>query len=351
MNVQTDTAVPLPDPHEAFARMRAHLVDKGVEPEVDSDGLFVVSFMGNSIRMSATPTHLAFALRAQSENALYFLREAVAEHVAELHHAAADALRWSGGEVAAPLPPNFRSLSVVRRTDVIPGLHRLELTGDRLDELVSEGLHVKLMLPARRDRRPVWPGVAANGRTLWPRGKDRLHVRYFTIAAVAPEIRRLWIDVVQHAGGRVADWAVGAQPGDEIGVMGPGGGTPPSQPGPLLLVADMTGLPAVARIIAARGPAASGRLIVTAPDDDSLARYLPPHRMQVTRLDTETFAAQAPHLIAQALGDAPVFVWVAAEHTVADAARDLTRTMPKDAKEIVAYWKRGVRGDATRHED
>jgi NADPH-dependent ferric siderophore reductase len=252
--------------------------------------------------------------------------------------------------VAAALPPNFRELAVEARAVPMPGLTRLWLRGDGLAALADEGLHVKLMLPADRSRAPVWPAVAANGRTLWPRGAERLHVRYFTIAALAPGGGRIAIDVADHPGGAVSDWARAAEPGDRIGVMGPGGGRPPATPGPILLVADATGLPAVTRILAARGPATTGWLVAEG-GAAALRGYLPPSRLEILALPPGRFGPEAAALATALLDRGPAHVWLGAEHDLALALRPPCRAMPPDRAEIVAYWRRGRRGDARRHED
>jgi NADPH-dependent ferric siderophore reductase len=232
----------------------------------------------------------------------------------------------------------------------MPGLIRLWLRGEGLAGLADEGLHVKLMLPADRGIAPVWPAVAANGRTLWPRGAQRLHVRYFTIAALAPDGGRIAIDVADHPGGAVSDWARSAQPGDRIGVMGPGGGTPPAAPGRILLLADATGLPAVARILAARGPGTNGWLVAEG-EAAALQDYLPPSQLDIIALPPGRFAAEAAALANTLLDRAPAHVWLGAEHDLALSLRPLCRAMPPDRVEIVAYWRRGKRGDARRHDD
>ncbi|NHB77505.1 siderophore-interacting protein [Rhodobacter calidifons] len=349
--IESHALATLPDAAAAFAALRAHLIEKGVRPTQDSDGTFSLDFQGNSLCMTLEGAAVSFALRATSENALYFLREAVAEHLAEIAPRAARSLVWTGaGPVAAARPPNFRELAVEARAVPMPGLIRLWLRGEGLAALADEGLHVKLMLPADRSIAPVWPAVAANGRTLWPRGAQRLHVRYFTIAALDPDGGRIAIDVADHPGGAVSDWARAAQPGDRIGVMGPGGGRPPVTPGPILMVADATGLPAAARILAARGPATTGWLVAEG-EAASLAAYLPKTETDILALPPGRFAAEAVVLAADLLTRQPAHVWLGAEHALALALRPLCSTMPPDRTEIVTYWRRGKRGDARRHDD
>jgi NADPH-dependent ferric siderophore reductase len=349
--IESRASARLPDAGAAFAALRVHLLDGGLRPERDDATHLSVAFQGNEMHMSHDGAALHFVLRATSGNALYFLREAVAEHLAAIAPRAARSLVWTGtGPVAAALPPNFRELAVEARAAPMPGLIRLWLRGEGLAALADEGLHVKLMLPADRGIAPVWPGVATNGRTLWPRGAQRLHVRYFTIAALAPDGGRIAIDVADHPGGAVSDWARSAQPGDRIGVMGPGGGTPPATPGRILLVADATGLPAVARILAARGPATTGWL-VAAGEAAALRDYLPPSQLDITALLPGRFAAEAAALATDLLDRAPAHVWLGAEHDLALSLRPLCRAMPPERVEIVAYWRRGKHGDARRHDD
>lgn len=75
-------------------------------------------------------------------------------------------------------------------------------------------------------------------------------VRSYTVRRFDPAGPELVIDVVRHAGGAVAGWASGAVIGDVV-YLSPARGwyDPPAGTAWQLLLADMTGLPALARIV------------------------------------------------------------------------------------------------------
>lgn len=289
---------------------------------------------------------------ATSENALFFMKEAVVHHLEECDASVSSRLRWPEGSVSDQ-PPNFRVLTVLERSRPLPGMTRLILRGQDLASLTEDGLHVKLMLPAERGRIPTWPGMEPNGATRWPRGEDRLHVRYFTLRSVLPEEGKVVIDLVDHAGGNISDWAVQAAQGDAIGVMGPGGGLPPRDSGrPIILGGDMTALPAIARILEGPDPPAAGHLLVEFPDIIDLAAYLPAHALEVHRFEVGRFNPGATSRVLEITangwtGD----IWFGAEHATVQAIHEYFNASPllsPRQKHIVTFWRHGKRGDARR---
>jgi len=347
--IRAQAEIGLADPAAVLAGLRAHLVAEGVPLLCDAADRVALEVQGNRLEMRVCGAALAFEIGAASENMLYFLREAVAEHLEEIAPEAAERLNWQGAPASAARPPNFTELRLERRSAPMPGLMRLHFAAEEGLRWLSDGLHVKLMVPAAPGRAPVWPGVAANGRTLWPRGDDRLHVRYFTLSDVTDEGLRVEIDVVHHAGGRISDWAARAAPGARAGIMGPGGGQPPPAGRAVVMVADMTGLPALRRILAGPDAPRRGAILLGLGDATGLDAYLPPHGLTFGHCPP----ADLPERAAGLLADLPprTFVWVAAERATAERARTACAGLPEADKEIVTYWKSGRRGDATRHDE
>jgi len=77
---------------------------------------------------------------------------------------------------------------------------------------------------------------------------DRPAMRSITVRHWDSRAGDLTIDVVDHGpGGLAGPWAVAAQPGDEIGIRGPGGGyTPNAEVDWHLMIGDESALPAIA---------------------------------------------------------------------------------------------------------
>ncbi|MBL3585641.1 siderophore-interacting protein [Rhodovulum sulfidophilum] len=352
--IDIETELAFPGAQTAHAALSAHAKSHDIPPEIDAPGHLAFSFQGNRLEFLTVPGRMRIRLSAVSPNTLYFLKEAVAHHLEEADPEAARTLRWPGDEGADShrTPPNFRLLTVLERSRPVEGMTRLHLAGEDLEPLTRDGIHVKLMLPADRTRSPVWPGVAANGATRWPKGADRLHVRYFTLLGLDAEAGRVAIDFVDHPDGQISDWARAARSGDRIGIMGPGGGLPPATDRPLILMGDATALPALLRILEALPASAEGCVIAPLRPDD--AGYLPASPLETLLLGPERFAASAAGRFAEALAARPeARVWVGAEHALVHEARRIAAGLPAERKEIGTYWRRGRRGDARRddHDD
>ncbi|WP_414896638.1 siderophore-interacting protein [Rhodovulum sp. YEN HP10] len=352
--IDVETELAFAGAEAAHAALSAHAKSHDIPPEIDRAGHLAFSFQGNRLEFLTVPGRMRIRLSAVSRNTLYFLKEAVVHHLEDADPEAARNLRWPGDGNADSrrTPPNFRLLTVLDRSRPVDGMTRLSLSGEDLGPLTRDGIHVKLMLPADRSRSPVWPGVAANGATRWPKGPDRLHVRYFTLLGLEPEAGRVAIDFADHPGGQISDWARAARPGDRIGIMGPGGGLPPGTDRPLILMGDETALPALVRILEALPARAEGCVI--APLRPADAGYLPASPLETLLLGPEGFAASAAARFAEALDARPgARVWVGAEHGLVLEARRIAAALPPGQKEIGTYWRRGRPGDATRddHED
>ena len=354
MNARADTLVHLAAPNMALQKLAQHMAEHGLEPRALASHQIIVEHEGCSIELDAGISGLSVTITAPSENMLYFLKEAAAQNVAEIDAVAAEKIRWSDGIAAQSTPSNFRELAVVNRREIFPGMMRITLKCDDVRALTMDGLHVKLMLPSDRTRKAVWPSVAANGVTVWPRGNDALHVRYFTLRDVNAVTGEVDIDVVQHQGGMISDWAACASIGDKIGVMGPGGGSVPSVAGRIFLAGDKTALPAIARIMDTLPASIDGTVFVAGPTSRSIDEYLPSTKMRVNVFEPERFDEIVIPAIEEAAREATFdYAWFAGEFDTATAARRLFKGkfgLKKANQLSVSYWRRGLRGNAEKEE-
>lgn len=343
------TTVELPQAQSVFSGLRTHLSEHGITPVTEDAQRFRIEFDGNVVEISWVQEAMIFDIEAVNDNALYYIRESLVEHLAEFAPAAAEKLTWAGGPVASKTPPNFQALVLARTSLPMDGLIRLTFTTPDVDKLARDGMHVRLMLPANRSKSPVWPSVAANGRTVWPRGENKLHLRYYTIRSARADEGEVDIDVVRHDGGIVSDWAFAASPGDRIGVMGPGGGTTPAVMQNLFIAGDPTALPAMARMLEELGPEATGKLVCGIPDGASVGDYFPETGFDITTYPDSQFRAQFDELVLNPAQESqPAFVWYAGEQRTFRQMRDLCRgvlALPEQQRHITSYWKEGARGD------
>lgn len=349
-SVATETCVPTPDSVGMLHDFVSHIEeDHDIKIDTDPDGARVIENSGYRITMSAAEAGLRIRLTGPGPEMMVFFKDAIAQHVAEFDAELAQSLRWTGETaVTGTLPENFRILTLVRRSEPMPGLVRATVTVEDQAMFGVDGLHLRLMLPAMAGRAPVWPSMAANGAPVWPQGEDRLHTRTITIRDARPEVRELDLDVVSHGEGLISGWASGAELGAQIGSMGPVGETTLSVAQDYLMIADQTGLPAVARFLENVPNGSTGQVICEAPSDAALRAYLPETGFDVKAIPTADFSAQMQANVAQILRpgvtDNALFM---GEFSDAQALRKVfkgTLGLGKGEQLSVAYWRRGETG-------
>lgn len=225
----------------------------------------------------------------------------------------------------------FRKLTVKETSRLTPNMIRIVFTGDELGDFTSLGAddHVKLFIPAEGE---------AERRDYTPRAFDR-------------EARTLTIDFAVHDAGPATRWALEAKVGDVLEIGGPRGSVAVSPTFDWwLLVGDETALPAIGRRIEEL-PAGTRAISVVAIADDSdrqkFATAAEHEAIWVTR-PLDRADDPAPVLAALeklALPEGEGFVWIAAEASVARAARDYMvgqRGHPRQWSKAAGYWQKGV---------
>lgn len=175
-------------------------------------------------------------------------------------------------------------------------------------------------------------------------------VRTYTVRAVDAEQETIAIDFVYHGDEGVAGpWAAAAQPGDAIGLVGPGGGyAPRAEADWHLLAGDCSALPAISAACAVLPATAVGRVFVevgSAADEVDFAR---PEGVQLTWIHSD---GSAPgELLAEAVRAEPwrdglvqVFIHGEAQvvmHELRPYIRK-ERGVPAEWASISGYWRRG----------
>lgn len=211
---------------------------------------------------------------------------------------------------------------VAGRTRLSEHLLRLDLTGG-LEEFESTGVPDE------------WVGLIV---------PDQFQSRYYTVRRFTDREAggHLVLDVVVHDEGLVTGWASGDCVGDEVTITAPRGSfEPPADAGWLLLVGDLTALPAMARI-AEETPIADVRVHAEVPDD--LASYLPPGNGPITWLAPPAPGQSALAEVVEALDwpDGPGYFWMAGESAQMRAIRKhlmLERRLPASAYDVMGYWR------------
>lgn len=163
--------------------------------------------------------------------------------------------------------------------------------------------------------------------------------RYYTVRSYAHG--ELTLDVVVHDVGLVTEWAMRDCIGDSVTITEPKSSfAPPPGAGWLLLVGDLTAMPAIARIAETR-PDLTTYVLAEVPDD--LTGYLPDHA-QVTWLTPPAAGQSALAEVVEGLDwpDGEGYFWMAGESAQMRAVRKhLMRVvgLPTSHYDVMGYWR------------
>ena len=250
-----------------------------------------------------------------------------------------------------PFPACTGIAAIVRVERLTPAMTRFTLGGPALRRFFIEepGEIVTLLWPVSGQElvlpRAGWrfpPGVA-----------DAQHARNYTVRRWRAEERELDIDFVVHGDhGLASRWAARAGVGDRIGFAGPrthwtsdGAGAHPG--GWTLLVADETGLPALAAIAEALPPRRRAFALVEVAGGEERQPIASRADLDVRWLHRDGAAAGTTTLLADAVADlvlpaGPGRAWGGGEALAMRAVRRHVREqrgLPAEAVSVLGYWK------------
>ncbi|MEM9148473.1 MAG: MFS transporter [Pseudomonadota bacterium] len=339
------------DPKAMLAFCEEEFSEHGITCTWPKPDLLRLEEMGCLVEMKAAGGSVDILIDTPSDNFLTFIREEIIEHLEEYDFESTKTMRWTGGIKVGEMPSNFRILRAKARREVFPGLIRVTLEGVDVQAMAKDGVHLRIMMPKTRGRPPVWPVVAESGATVWPEGEDQLHARYVTVRNIRIDAREIDVDVAHHDGGLISDWSVAENDDQPVGVMGPIGDPDLFQTDNVVLAADYTGLPALARLIESVDGRVTGHLFAAAPSQDALEAYLPRSQMTVTAVSPDIFAERIADMV-RACKTKPVsYAWFAGEFAAAQAVRSVFKAtfgLDKRSQLSVAYWRSGVPGHSSR---
>lgn len=248
---------------------------------------------------------------------------------------------------------------VVRRELVTPHMVRVTLGGDDLRRFGFLGFDqwFRLAVPVpeshpRFDNLPDRFGIGGYLRYLTLPKETRPVIRNYTVRgfrAAGDGGPELDIDFVVHGtDGIAAPWAAAAEPGDEVAFIDQGCGWRGTGAGPVLLVGDESGLPAVAGVLRDLPRDSVGTAIIELFDDADRQELGAPDGVDVRWLVRPTGsspgAAALPALAA--LPEVPVDVtaFAVGESALATGARRQLvgeRRIPKHQVTFSGYWRVG----------
>jgi NADPH-dependent ferric siderophore reductase len=194
------------------------------------------------------------------------------------------------------------------------------------------------------DRTFTWEGYAAMADDERPVGA------YYTVRGWDPARRQLTMLMVRHGDdGPASAWVGRAVPGDPVALWGPRTAYhPPESADWQLLVADETGLPAVAAIIESLPPTTPIRVVAEVADESERQDLPATAGCEVTWLYRRGAEPGTTTLLADAVRAMPwpggtPYVWGGGESRAMTAVRRHVRGelgLPRDAVSLVAYWRR-----------
>jgi NADPH-dependent ferric siderophore reductase len=209
---------------------------------------------------------------------------------------------------------------VLRREQVSPHLVRLVLGGPGLAGFESTGVPDE------------WVGLVVPGQ---------FQSRYYTVRSW--DGAELVVDVVVHEVGLVTEWAAGEVTGDTVVLTEPKGSfAMPPDAGWLLLVGDLTAMPAIARIVGAVD--VPTRVWAEVPDD--LTGYLPAGADVTWLLPPAEGESRLADVVATVdWPTGPGYFWMAGESAQMRAIRKhlmRERRLPSTAYDVMGYWRGGA---------
>ncbi|ACZ22064.1 siderophore-interacting protein [Sanguibacter keddieii DSM 10542] len=255
------------------------------------------------------------------------------------------------------------TLEVLRREQVSPSFVRVTLGGGDAEKFVPMGFDqwFRLFIPVADGtlgRLPQKLDTLSYLRFLTISKATRPVLRNYTVRAYradGPRGPEIDVDLVVHGSvadgtsGPAATWAQTCTPGDVVAILDEGiGFNPPAGVDRVLLVADETGLPAVAGILASLPATATGTAVVEIPADGDQQDMTAPPGVEVrwvVRTDPHAVPGRAALAAVQAfpVTDEPFYGWAVGEAALPVALRRhwVAAGLPKENIMFCGYWKVG----------
>lgn len=243
----------------------------------------------------------------------------------------------------------FFNVEVAGREALSPGMVRLTFSGQELSEFRSTGIgdeYLRLFFPDEESGEVVLPMIDDQGRWTYRDDKPAVRCATYTVRRFTPERSELDIDFVVHEGGVASSWAQAALPGSQMIVNRPRGLYElPADAEWQLLMADATGIPALARLLEQTPAHVKSRVVIEVAEQGH-QQPLPDHPGAVVTWIEGHGNGTAPSVLHVAfngisLPGTPGYIWVAAEQTPVRAIRKHARQVlkwPSDRSKLVAYW-------------
>ncbi len=244
----------------------------------------------------------------------------------------------------------YHRAEVVATRRLTPHLLRVELGGEGLRGWSSSGRpdeRLVLVLPAPGADAVVEPTTMPDGTQDYPDPDDQPPMRSYTVRAWDPDRLRMSVELVVHAGGVASAWAQAARPGDVIYLTeAMGWYQPPADTAWVLLAADLTGLPALARAVEELPPGRRAHAIVEVPAEADRIEVATAGRVDWTWVvgsGNDVGPSRLPEAVERfEAPEGPGYVWFAGEAAASRAVRKHLRHVrgwPTSRWRTLGYWR------------
>jgi NADPH-dependent ferric siderophore reductase len=273
----------------------------------------------------------------------------------------------SGYNGRKPIEPHVLLAEVVGTKQVSGHMMRVTFGGEGLERLTAVGYDQWFRLFLQREgsdamRLPTrTSGLGWYAQYLTTPKARRPWVRSYTIRAARPDLREIDVDFVLHGAhghegagepGPASTFAATARSGDTVGILDQGVGFNPRHAHDwTLLVADESGLPAVAGICEALPDAARGIAVVEVPSAADRQDFRTPAGIEVRwveRDQVDPAAVPGAAALDAVRGlthlDGNVYAFSVGESSLATGVRRHLvgeRGVPKTHADFAGYWKHG----------
>lgn len=260
---------------------------------------------------------------------------------------------WQGDHAGEQPLPQFRLMHVASANRLTPHMIRVRLCGEDLKRFSLFGaMHVRLLFPTVEVPRPVWPVMGPNGLPFWPDETKKPAARAYTIRNLNIEEGWMEIDFYTHATqGLACQWAQEVTAGTIIGLMGPVG-RPLRHARQYLIGADMTGLPAVGRMLEEFAGDVTGHVLIAVDTKDDIQHLRHPAGVTVDWITNADQNAASTELTERLCAlpwpqGEDSFGWFAGEADHAKTMRNYWRKQlgkSRDQTLIAGYWQKDSTG-------
>ncbi|SMQ75433.1 siderophore-interacting protein [Agreia sp. VKM Ac-1783] len=261
-----------------------------------------------------------------------------------------------------PQASELLTLHVIRRQVITPNMARVTLGAGDIAKFVPMGFDqwFRLFIPIAEEetlsRLPQKLNTLSYAKYLTISKTKRPVLRNYTVRAyreVGVDGPELDVDFVLHGdaaagtAGPAASWAARCEPGDAVAILDEGiGFVQPVETDSVVLVADETGLPAVAGVLASLPADTVGIALIEVPTADDIQDLVGPAKVDVrfiVRPDAHATPGRAVLAAAEALpalGER-CFAWTVGESALVAGARRhwIATGVPKENIMFCGYWK------------